>query len=130
MIISDFKTDKEVIRAKRSHVRDLYKAFTKNPKNLSARFLSRRHVNYMQDVGQKISLVDEIIPQLASLAQLVKLIKVYSVAKSKSLRLGSSTVPVTVIYYHSVLNKAMIPTQVSDNFKSYRKKPVKRFRLR
>ena len=73
MIISDFKTDKEVIRAKRSHVRDLYKVCTKNPKNLSARFLSRRHVNYMQDVGQKISLADEIILQLASLAQLVKL---------------------------------------------------------
>ena len=37
-------------------------------------------------------------------------IEVYSVAKSKSLRLGSSTMPVTVIYYHSVINKAMIPT--------------------
>ena len=73
MIISDFKIDKEVIRAKRIHVRDLYKVFMKNPKNLSSRFLSRRHVNYMQDFGQKISLADEIIPQLASLAQLVKL---------------------------------------------------------
>ena len=73
MIISDFEIDKEVIRTKRIHVRDLYKVFMKNPKNLSARFLSLRHVNYMQDFGQKISLADEIIPQLASLAQLVKL---------------------------------------------------------
>ena len=54
-------------------MRDLYIVSTKKPKNLSARFLSLRHVNYMQDVGQKISLADEIIPQLASLAQLVKL---------------------------------------------------------
>ena len=54
-------------------MRDLYKVFTKNLKNLSARFLSLRHVNFMQDVGQKISLADEIIPQLSSLAQLVKL---------------------------------------------------------
>ena len=55
MIISDFEIDKEVIRTKRIHVRDLYKVFMKNPKNLSARFLSLRHVNYMQDVGKKIS---------------------------------------------------------------------------
>ena len=53
MIISDFKIDKEVIRAKRIHVRDLYNVFMKNPKNLSARFLSLRHVNYMPDVGKK-----------------------------------------------------------------------------
>ena len=32
MIISDFKIDKEVIRAKQVHVRDLCKVFTKNPK--------------------------------------------------------------------------------------------------
>ena len=49
------------------------KSLRKIQKNLLARFLSRRHVNYMQDFGQKISLADEIIPQLASLAQLVKL---------------------------------------------------------
>ena len=61
------------MRAKGIHVRDLYLVSTKKPKNLSARFLSLRHVNYMQDVGQKISLADEIILQLASLAQLVKL---------------------------------------------------------
>ena len=61
MIISDFKIDKEVIRAKQVHVRDLYIVSTKKPKNLSARFLSLRHVNYMQDVGKKISLPDEMI---------------------------------------------------------------------
>ena len=42
------------------------KSLRKILKNLLARFLSRRHVNYMQDFGQKISLADEIIPQLAS----------------------------------------------------------------
>ena len=32
------------------------KSLRKILKNLLARFLSRRHVNYMQDFGQKISL--------------------------------------------------------------------------
>ena len=42
-------------------MRDLYIVSTKKPKNFSARFLPLRHVNYMQDVGQKISLADEMI---------------------------------------------------------------------
>ena len=57
----------------------------------------------MQDFGQKISLATCLFGSVGK-------IEVYSVAKSKSLRLGSSTMPVTVIYYHSVINKAMITT--------------------
>ena len=52
---------RKLLRAKGIHVRDLYLVSTKKPKNLSARFLSLRHVNYMQDVGQNISLADEMI---------------------------------------------------------------------
>ena len=61
----------------------------------------------MQDVGKK-NQPGRWDNSPTCLFGLVGKIEVYSVAKSKSLRLGSSAMPVTVIYYHSVINKAMV----------------------
>ena len=107
MITSDLKLIRKLFRAKRIHVKDLYQVFTNKPKNLLAYFLSLRHVaniNYVQNAGQKFSLTDESSP--TCLFSSVGKIEVYSVAKLKSSRLGSFTMSVTIIYRHSVINKA------------------------